>query len=172
MADEKQYVIPLRKELNKVACYKKTKRAIGEIRKYIIKHMKVEDVKIGKNLNYKIWEHGIKNPPHKVKVKAIKEDNYARVELPEFEFEKKQEKAKKGVKEKIQEKLGVKTTPTKEKEIKAEEKLLKEGKIEAKESKPKSEEFKKEEDRGVEEKIRSDHIIHESKRSKLEKTRS
>ena len=36
--------------------------------------MKSEVVKIGKFLNEELWKHGIKNPPHKVKVTATKND--------------------------------------------------------------------------------------------------
>ena len=172
MAEEKQFTIPLRKEINKVASYKRSKRAVSEIKKYIKKHMKVDQVKMGKYLNLKIWERGLKKPPHKIKVKSIKEDDYARVELPEYKFEKKKIEEKKGVKEKIQEKLGIKTEPStqKEKETKEKEKLTKKGKVETKITKPKKE-FKKEEKKQIQEKIRSEHIVTESKKTKMPKSR-
>jgi hypothetical protein len=44
--------------------------------------MKSDDVKIGKNLNDHIWQNGIRNPPSKVKVIAIKDnEGTVRVEL-------------------------------------------------------------------------------------------
>ncbi|MBS3146693.1 50S ribosomal protein L31e, partial [Candidatus Woesearchaeota archaeon] len=109
MAEEKQFVIPLRKEFQKGPSYKKSEKAIKAIREFIMRHMKTDSVKIGRNLNLKIFEHGRKNPPPKIKIKAIKEENIVRVELPEFPFEtkveKKESKTKKSEKapEKIEE---------------------------------------------------------------------
>lgn len=126
--EERTYVIPLRREFLKKAKYNRTKRAITTIQNFIIKHMKVKEVKLGKNLNEKVWERGRRNPPSKIKVKTIKEDNYARVELPEFPFEKKKEPEKKeGLKEKLLGKKEAKTDQQKEQE------LLKEGKVDIKE---------------------------------------
>ena len=36
--------------------------------------MKSQDISLGKHLNDKIWEHGMQNPPHHVKVKVTKDD--------------------------------------------------------------------------------------------------
>ena len=168
MAEEKLFTIPLRKEFIKVASYKKTPRAIREVKKFISKHMKVDEVKIGKHLNLKLWKDGIKSPPPRVKVKSIKEDDYARVELPEFKFDKKKEEVKKGVKEKLQEKMGMKTDTPKQKDTKKEEKLVKEGKVETK--KPETKETKTP-DKKVEEKVREEHIVKESGKTKIAKTR-
>ena len=103
MAEEKQFTIPLRKEFSKAPSYKRSEKAIKAIREFIKKHLKTEDVKIGKHLNLKIFEHGRKNPPPRIRVKALKEENLVRVELPEFPFETKkdvkQEKKKKKEKE-------------------------------------------------------------------------
>ena len=170
MADEKLFTIPLRKEFSKVASYKKTPRAVKEIRKFISKHMKVENVKIGKHLNKKMWKDGIKSPPPRVKVKAIKEEDFVRVELPEFEFDKKKEEVKKGVKERLQEKMGLQKGVEASKSSMKEEKLVKEGKVETKEPDTKPE-MKKEDNKQVEEKIRSEHIVTETGKTKIEKTR-
>ena len=151
MAEEKQFVIPLRKEFQKGPSYKKSEKAIKAIREFIMRHMKTDSVKIGRNLNLKIFEHGRKNPPPKIKIKAIKEENIVRVELPEFPFEtkveKKESKTKKSEKapEKIEEIKEVKQeTKTETKEIKVEAK--KEEKLEVKEviEKPTEEKLDKE----------------------------
>lgn len=128
MAEEKLFTINLRRETIKKAKYRRSKKAITTTREYIKKHMKVDEVKIGKHLNELILSRGRKNPPSKVKVKAIIEETFARVELPEFEFDKKKEEKKESLKEKI---LGKKETK-KEEETKAEEKLVQEGKVEEK----------------------------------------
>ncbi|MFW6283277.1 MAG: 50S ribosomal protein L31e [Minisyncoccales bacterium] len=72
---ERTYNIPLRKEFQKCSIFKKTNKAVSGVRKFISKHMKSDNVKIGKELNLEIWKNGIKNPPHHVKVTAIKNDD-------------------------------------------------------------------------------------------------
>ena len=71
---ERVYVIPLRKETLKVPPFKKANKAAKSVREFISKHMKSDNVAIGKYLNLKLWSHGAKNPPHKVKVNAVKDD--------------------------------------------------------------------------------------------------
>ncbi len=107
MADEKVFTIPLRREFLKVAKYRRTNKAVAAVRKFIARHMKVQEVKIGKELNLFLWAHGMKNPPSRVKVKSIKEEEHALVELPEapFAFQKTKEE-KKGLAEKILSKKG------------------------------------------------------------------
>ncbi|MBN1544290.1 60S ribosomal protein L31 [Candidatus Woesearchaeota archaeon] len=158
---ERTYTIPLRKEYMKAPMYRRAKKAVNAVRTFMKKHMKCETILIGPKLNLKIWEHGIKNPPHRVKVTAVKDDkeDTARVELFGFEFKPKEKKEKKekkpaGIAGKIQEKLAPKheeapkaevTTKKDIKEVKKgvekkEEK--KEKKVEAapnKEAKPKEE---------------------------------
>lgn len=86
------FTIPLRKETSKVPSYKKGKKVARAVREFLQKHMKVEEVKIGKGLNKKLLERGRKNVPYKVQVHAIKEDNLVRVELIGVPIEKKEEK--------------------------------------------------------------------------------
>lgn len=73
---ERTYVIPLRKEWLKVPKYKRAKKAIIGLRRFLTRHFRVRDenIKVGKALNEEIWKHGIRNPPSKVKVDAIKDD--------------------------------------------------------------------------------------------------
>lgn len=71
---ERTYNVPLRKEYQKVAYWKRTKKAVTAMRQFIIKHMKSENVKLGKELNDKLWQHGIRNPPHHVKITVTKND--------------------------------------------------------------------------------------------------
>lgn len=78
MADdfERTMIIPLRATKNAPRT-KRANRAIKEIREYVMRHMKVEEknVWMDKSLNEKIWENGIRNPPSKIAVKAIKFDD-------------------------------------------------------------------------------------------------
>ena len=68
----------------------------------IAKHMKSDNIILGKYVNKELWKHGIKNPPHHIKISAKKDDKgKIMVELAELpakakrELEK-QEKSKKG----------------------------------------------------------------------------
>ena len=85
---EREYIIPLRKEWRKVANYRRTGRAIKEIKKFIARHMKVPErdlskVKLDIYLNQEIWFRGRQKPPAKIKVKAIKEGEIVKVKLAE-----------------------------------------------------------------------------------------
>ncbi len=86
---EREYIIPLRNEWRKVANYRRTGRAVKEIKKFIAKHMKVPErdvnkVKLDIYLNNEIWFRGRKKPPSKLKVRAIKEGDFVKVELAEL----------------------------------------------------------------------------------------
>jgi large subunit ribosomal protein L31e len=75
---EREYVIPLREQFRRVPRYKKTNKAIRAIKEFLVKHMKVRDrdlneVKIDPYLNEEIWLRGIRKPPARIKVKAVKD---------------------------------------------------------------------------------------------------
>ena len=98
------HTIPLRKKWLKVPKYKRTQKAIKAIREYAKKHSKKDDIKIGKYLNLKVWENGMKNPPHKITAKITKKEDYAIIELPDIKIEEPKKEEKK-LTEKIKEKL-------------------------------------------------------------------
>lgn len=140
---KRTYTIPLRSAFRNRAKYKKTPTAVRAVQNFLMKHMKVEDVKLGKNLNMAIWANGIKNPPAKVKVDVEKKDNVAYAELSgkaydeptKSDLEAEQEtKAPKNPLEAAQQKLAGKDKPKKEEkapeEEKTEEKPVKETKVE------------------------------------------
>lgn len=107
---ERRYVIPLRKEFLKVPKYLRTRKAIKAIQKFIARHMKTDDVRIGKYLNLQVWTKGNRNPPHHVEILAEeithkdkgKETKFVRVELVGAP---KEEKAEEGGKKKLVDKL-------------------------------------------------------------------
>lgn len=135
---EREYIIPLRKEFQKAPKYKRAKKTIKALKEFLAKHMKSDNIKIGKYLNLKIWEHGIKNPPHKVKVKVEKfDDGLVKAELTDAPVEKPKEEKKKPVKK--EEKKEV--TPKKEEKKQEEPEQVKETE-EIKETKNKPEEKK------------------------------
>lgn len=139
---EREYTIPLRVKWKNVPRYKRTNRAVKGIKEFLVRHMKIRDrdlnkIKIDRYLNEYVWFRGIKNPPSKIKVKAVKKDGIVNVELFELpknlDFKKKKEeriekrgeetKKKKSLLQKAQEK----TTSSEEKsDEKTEEKKEKE----------------------------------------------
>ena len=139
---EREYVVPLRREWLKKPKYKRAKKAARALKAFIAKHMKVEDrdvkkVKLDKWLNNEIWFRGIRNPPHKIKVKCSKYDNgIVKVELFEipqvlkFKVEKEKKIKQEAEKKKEEKKETVKVEEKKEEET-AEEKVEKEEKKEA-----------------------------------------
>lgn len=137
----REYIIPLRAEFRKVPRYRRTSKAIKAIREFLVRHMKIRDrdlskIKIDSYLNEFVWARGIKNPPHKIKIKATKEEDLVKVELVDYPDKLKFKKKRA------------------EKEDKAAEEISKKKKEEKKENEEtskKEEENKKEEEKPVEE---------------------
>jgi len=83
--------------------YRRTDRVINMVREFAIKNMKSDEVKIDQDLSRHIWAKGKTNPPRKVRVKMVKdEDDIVTVslyeeaaEMAEVE-EKEEEEADKG----------------------------------------------------------------------------
>ncbi|MBD3318418.1 hypothetical protein GF342_00755 [Candidatus Woesearchaeota archaeon] len=124
---ERTYIIPLRKEWRKTVKCRRAKKTIRAIREFLQKHMKTDDVRIGKHLNEEVWKHGIKNPPSKVRVNARKEkEGHVICELFGKELPKKvEEPKKKSTVEKLKDKVGKDTPKTAKKETVKEEKTTK-----------------------------------------------
>ncbi|MBS3085011.1 50S ribosomal protein L31e [Candidatus Pacearchaeota archaeon] len=111
---EREYIIPLREKIRPSPRYKKTPKAIKSIKEFLVRHMKIRDgdlkkIKIDRFLNEEIWIRGIKNPVHKIKVKAIKEGDIVRAYSgalpPKINFKKlREEKLESEAKSKKEEK--------------------------------------------------------------------
>jgi large subunit ribosomal protein L31e len=110
---ERTYIVPLRKEWLKVQRYRRAKKAVTALRLFLEKHMKTTDVKIGQYANLKVWERGIKNPPHHIQVIAKKYENgivHAEIidapvtEITEKEAKKKTKEKKKATETKKEDK--------------------------------------------------------------------
>ncbi|ACB40585.1 50S ribosomal protein L31e [Pyrobaculum neutrophilum] len=81
----REYVISLRRAYV-VSRTKRAKYAVGLIRRFVARHLKVEPsaVKIGQKLNMELWSRGIEKPPRRVRVSVEKySDGTALVELKE-----------------------------------------------------------------------------------------
>lgn len=83
MAEERIYTINLRSEIHKVPIYRRAEKAVTATRQFLQRHMKSDEVKIGKYLNEYLHSQGRKNPPHKVQIKVWKE----KIKIKEKEFE-------------------------------------------------------------------------------------
>ena len=131
----------------KVSFSERYSASVKTIKEFLARHMKVRDrdlnkIKIDKYLNELVWSRGIKHPPAKVKVKAVKESgsDIVRVEIAEMpenlkfkkaREEKRERKAAEGVKKEEKKTEKVEEKKTEEAEEKKEEKEKKESVIEA-----------------------------------------
>ena len=136
---EREYIIPLRNKWKKVPRYKRANKAIKAIKEFLARHMKIRDrdldkIKLDKYLNEFVWTRGIRKPPIKVKVKAVKEGDIVRVELSDMPEKMKFKKARLEKREKEAAEIGKK----KKKEEKPEEKTMEKTEEEKKEEKEKT----------------------------------
>ena len=69
---KREYVVPLRRKVSLAPKWRRSKKAVSVLKEFIQKHMKTDTVIVCPELNEKIWENGIKNPPGKVSVIALK----------------------------------------------------------------------------------------------------
>lgn len=80
---EQIYVIPLR-DVKRAPRWKRSNKAVKDIRAFLAKHMKSEDVKLDRSINEKVWDRGSEKPPRKIRVRAMKfEDGQVQAELAE-----------------------------------------------------------------------------------------
>jgi large subunit ribosomal protein L31e len=156
MPEEKIFNIPLREAFEKER-QKRARNASKIVRDFLIRHMKNENIKIGKSINEAIWKRGINKPPRKVRVHVIKEEDVVYAEIlgveiktPSKEEVKKKEEKKKEKKEKIKEERKERKKKTIQEEIQEEVKgKPKEIPEEAKEEKPEETKEKPEEEKKV-----------------------
>ena len=75
--------------------YRRTDRVINIVREFAVKNMKSDEVKIDQDLSRHIWTRGKTNPPRKVRVKMVKdEDDIVTVSLYEEAVELAEEEEK------------------------------------------------------------------------------
>jgi large subunit ribosomal protein L31e len=78
--------------------YRRTDRVINIIKEFTRRHMQTNKVKIDQDLNRHIWSRGKKNPPRKIRLRMIKEDDDT-VVVSSFIEEKGSELSEESVKE-------------------------------------------------------------------------
>jgi len=152
---ERTYNVPLRREFLKVPRYKRAKTAMNALKRFLSRHMKSEEVYIGRRLNQEVWKRGMKNPPHHVKVDVVKEDDgKVFAELSGFKYEKPvvEEEGKKK-KETAEEKIGEKKIKEEFKKLEKKTEQIKEEKAKKGEEKEKKiEKLEKKEEKAEKEK--------------------
>ena len=131
--------------------YRRTDRVINIIKEFTRRHMQTNKVKIDQDLNRHIWSRGKKNPPRKIRLRMIKEDDDTvvvssfieekRTELSEESVEV--EKEPKVQEEKKEEKVEKEPKVQEEKKVEKEPKVQEEKKEEKVEKEPKVQEEKK-----------------------------
>jgi large subunit ribosomal protein L31e len=96
---ERIYTIPLR-DAFATERVKRAKRAMRLVKEFLERHMKSENVKLGKSINEAVWAKGAKKPPRKVRIHTVKEDEIVYSEMVGVDIktpsadEKKDKKAK------------------------------------------------------------------------------
>ncbi len=70
---ERIYTIPL-VDARRTPRWKRAESAVRKVRKFLAKHLKedINEVKLDKTINEKLWERGSMKPPLKLRVRAVK----------------------------------------------------------------------------------------------------
>jgi large subunit ribosomal protein L31e len=90
---ERVYTIPLRKGRSNTPAGKKANRSVNDVKRFVSRHLKTDDVRISTRLNALIWKRGNSKPPARVKVKVSVKEGIATARLSdEIVLEKKKEK--------------------------------------------------------------------------------
>ncbi len=164
---ERIYTIPLRKVF-RAPRTKRAKKAITLIREFLKRHMKCEEIVIGKSLNETIWARGIQKPPRKVRIHALKHDGKVYAELlgVDIKLPEKKKVEKEVKKEEKESKVSEEEEKTEKKEEKVEEVKEEKSKEEAqiKKTKKVGKAKKKEEENKKEEKNSESENANEGKK--------
>jgi len=73
VVEEKIYTIPLRHVHVVTPRGKRAPRAVRDVRDFIARHMKAEDVAMSNEVNNALWARSINKPPRKITVRAVKD---------------------------------------------------------------------------------------------------
>ena len=73
VVEEKVYTISLRHVWVVTPRAKRAPRAVRDVRAYVARHMKAEEVAISNEVNSELWARSINKPPRKITVRAVKD---------------------------------------------------------------------------------------------------
>merc|ERR1711893_247928 len=71
----RDYTINLHRLCHGVQFKKKAVKAIREIRKFALKNMLTEDIRIENDVNQYVWNRGIRNIPRRIRVRLVRKKN-------------------------------------------------------------------------------------------------
>lgn len=71
----REYTIHVHKMVRGIAFRKRAPKAMASIKKFAVRAMGAEDVRIDTAVNKFIWTKGIKNPPHRIRVRLTRHIN-------------------------------------------------------------------------------------------------
>merc|ERR1712006_43977 len=71
----REYTINLHKRLHSTTFKKRAPRAVRAIRKFATQMMGTEDVRVHPQLNKAVWGKGVKNVPHRIRVRCERRRN-------------------------------------------------------------------------------------------------
>merc|ERR1712050_350187 len=71
----REYTINLHKRLHGITFKRRAPRAVKEIRKFALKQMGTEDVRVDTRLNKHIWSCGVRNVPYRIRVRLSRRSN-------------------------------------------------------------------------------------------------
>jgi large subunit ribosomal protein L31e len=73
VVEERLYTIPLRHAWVVTPRGQRAPRAARDVRNFVARHMKAEEVAISNEVNEVLWQRGINKPPRKIKIRAVKD---------------------------------------------------------------------------------------------------
>lgn len=73
VVEEKIYTIPLRHVWVVTPRGRRAPRAVRDVRNYVARHMKADEVAVSDEINSELWRRSINKPPRKVTVRAVKD---------------------------------------------------------------------------------------------------
>ena len=73
VVEEKTFTIPVARLGYATDRGHRAPKAVRDVRAYVARHMKAEEVSISNEINQAIWERGINKPPRKITVRAVKD---------------------------------------------------------------------------------------------------
>jgi len=73
VVEEKIYTIPIGKLGYTTDRGHRAPRAVRDVKKYVSRHMRADEVLISNEINEALWERGINKPPRKITVRAVKD---------------------------------------------------------------------------------------------------
>ena len=73
IVEERIYTVPLQAAW-RVPAWRRTPKAMRLLREFVSRHMKPESMKLTKELNERVWDKGIQNPPRRIRIRAVKDN--------------------------------------------------------------------------------------------------